>query len=281
MNIQYLSAEDVKDLLPDREVDSHKGDFGRVLLLCGSVGYTGAAALAAMGALRCGTGLLYLAVPESIYVIEATKLTEPIILPLPDEDGMLSTKAVPAVLDLLPKMDAVLIGPGLGQCEGTDSVLQAVLNNFTGPVIIDADGITMLSLHKDILRGRTSPTIITPHPGEFRRLAHLEEDRVSSVVSLARDLGIVVLLKGHNSVITDGDQCFVNTTGNPGMATGGSGDILAGMIAGLVGQGIDPLLATAVGAWIHGAAGDICAKEIGQYGMLPTDMLEVIPRLIK
>ena len=112
-------------------------------------------------------------------------------------------------------------------------------------------------------------------------MAELGEDRVNATVSLAKDLDVVVLLKGHNSVITDGYQCFVNTTGNPGMATGGSGDVLAGMIAGLVGQGIDPLLATAAGAWIHGAAGDICAKEIGQYGMLPTDMLEVIPRLMK
>lgn len=281
MEIQYLSAANVQRLLPDRQADSHKGDFGRVLLLCGSVSYTGAAALAAMGALRCGTGLVYLAVPERIYEIEAAKLTEPIILPLPDQDGMLSAKAVPRVLQLLPKMDVVLIGPGLGLSEGTDSVLYAVLSSFTGPVIIDADGITMLSSHKDILRGRTSPTIITPHPGEFRRLAELGEDRVNAAVSLAKDLDVVVLLKGHNSVITDGYQCFVNTTGNPGMATGGSGDVLAGMIAGLVGQGIDPLLATAAGAWIHGAAGDICAKEIGQYGMLPTDMLEVIPRLMK
>ena len=276
-----MSKADMNRLLPDRQANSHKGNFGRILLLCGSVGYTGAAALAAMGALRCGAGLLYLAVPERIYEIEATKLTEPIILPLPDQNGMLSTKAVPAVQELLTRMDVVLIGPGLGQSEGTKSVLQAVLNNFTGPVIIDADGITMLSAHKDILRGRTSPTIITPHPGEFRRLADLGEDRVNAAVSLARDLDVVVLLKGHNSVITDGNQCFVNTTGNPGMATGGSGDVLAGMIAGLIGQGIDPLLATAAGAWIHGAAGDICAKEIGQYGMLPTDMLEVIPRLMK
>ena len=208
METQYLSAADVKRLLPDRQADSHKGDFGRVLLLCGSVGYTGAAALAAMGALRCGTGLLYLAVPERIYEIEAVKLTEPIILPLPDQDGMLSSKAVSTVLQLLPRMDVVLIGPGLGQSEGTDSVLQAVLSNFTGPVIIDADGITMLSSHKDILRGRTSPTIITPHPGEFRRLAELGEDRVNAAVSLAKNLDVVVLLKGHNSVITDGLFCL-------------------------------------------------------------------------
>ena len=208
MEIQYLSAADVQRLLPDRQADSHKGDFGRVLLLCGSVSYTGAAALAAMGALRCGTGLVYLAVPERIYEIEAAKLTEPIILPLPDQDGMLSAKAVPRVLQFLPKMDVVLIGPGLGLSEGTDSVLYAVLSSFTGPVIIDADGITMLSSHKDILRGRTSPTIITPHPGEFRRLAELGEDRVNAAVSLAKNLDVVVLLKGHNSVITDGLFCL-------------------------------------------------------------------------
>ena len=282
MNIQYLSAEDVKDLLPDREVDSHKGDFGRVLLLCGSVGYTGAAALAAMGALRCGTGLLYLAVPESIYAIEAAKLTEPIILPLPDEAGMLSTKAVPAVLGLLPKMDAVLIGPGLGQSEGTLEVLKTVLKKADCPVVVDADGINLLSAHKDILRGRTAPTIMTPHMGEFIRLGgNRHAARVDAAAEMATALGSILVLKGHGTVVTDGEEYYVNSTGNPGMAVGGSGDVLAGMIVGLLGQGLTPLTAAACGVWLHGAAGDVCAKNIGMYGMLPSDMLAEIPRLMK
>ena len=137
-------------------------------------------------------------------------------------------------------------------------------------------------MHKDILRGRTAPTILTPHDGEFVRFGGvLECDRIASAKQLARDLGVIVLLKGHRTVITDGDTVYLNTTGNPGMATGGSGDVLAGVIVSLLGQGISPLEAAACGAWLHGAAGDICEKEIGQYGMLPSDMVNVLPRLLK
>jgi NAD(P)H-hydrate epimerase len=136
--------------------------------------------------------------------------------------------------------------------------------------------------HIDILRERTSPTILTPHDGEFVRIGgKLSSDRIETATALASELGVIVLLKGHRSVITDGSTCYVNTTGNPGMATGGSGDVLAGMITGLVGQGIAPLQAAACAAWLHGAAGDICAAQIGQYGMLPSDMLDVLPRLLK
>ena len=261
---------------------AHKGNFGKILLLCGSRGYTGAAALAAMGALRSGAGLVYLGVPDSIYAIEAVKLTEPIVFSLPDEDGKLSAMAVKEVFKLLPKMDAVLIGPGLGQSEGTFAVVQAVLEQFDGPVVLDADGINVIKSHKDIVRGRTASTIITPHAGEFQRLAGaVKEDRIASAEELALDLGAIVLLKGHETVITDGQHTYINPTGNPGMAVGGSGDVLAGVIVSLLGQGLSPLEAAACGAWLHGAAGDVCAKQIGQYGMLPSDLLEALPRLMK
>lgn len=281
MNITRLSASDVANHLPARPVDAHKGDFGKILLLCGSKGYTGAAALAAQGALRCGAGLVYLAVPESIYAIEAIKLTEPIVLPMPDENGMLAACASEQILKLTDNMDAVLIGPGLGQSENTFAVCRDVLTEYKGPVVLDADGINLLAAHKDILRGRTAPTIITPHAGEFARLSVLDDNRIGSASELAKQLGCVVLLKGHETVITDGKQCFINSTGNPGMAVGGSGDVLAGMITALVGQGLAPIMAAACGAWLHGRAGDVCASEIGQYGMLPTDMLRVLPRLLK
>lgn len=277
-----LNYEGVLNILPDRELWTHKGDYGKLLLLCGSRGFTGAAELAAMGALRSGAGLVYLGVPESIYPIMAAKLTEPIILPMPDADGKLRTAAVAPILKLLPKMDAVLIGPGLGQSEGTLAVVQVVLDNFTGPVIVDADGINVLSRHRDILRGRKAPTILTPHDGEFARLGGIVgSDRSESAMELARELGCIVLRKGYRTVITDGCTTYVNTTGNPGMAVGGSGDLLAGIIAGLIGQGIQPLEAAACAAWLHGRAGDICAEQIGQYGMLPSDMLTVLPRLLK
>ena len=282
MDIKVLDREGVYGMLPDRRNDSHKGTYGKILLLCGSRGYTGAAALAAMGALRSGAGLVYLAVPESIYEIEAVKLTEPVIYPLPDSEGMYSVSAVSNVLRLIDGKDAILIGPGIGQSEGSLAVVLAVLQNYTGPVILDADGINVLKVHKDVLRSRTSPTILTPHDGEFQRFGGiLTEDRITSASALAETYGVIVLLKGHRTVITDGKKTYLNTSGNPGMATGGSGDVLAGIITSLTGQGIPPLEAAACGAWLHGAAGDICAQEIGQYGMLPSDMLSVLPRLMK
>lgn len=280
--IRRLNHELVLSLLPDRNPWGHKGNFGKLLLLCGSRGYTGAAFFAAMGALRSGAGLVFLGVPESIYGIEAVKLNEPVIFPLPDAGGRLSVDAVPEILTRFPQMDAVLVGPGLGQSEGTLAVVRAVLENAQCPVVVDADGINVLSAHRDLLRGRKSPTILTPHDGEFARLGGvIGEDRMSAAAALAEELGCVVLLKGHETCITDGTDGYLNPTGNPGMAVGGSGDVLAGVITALLGAGLPPLEAAACGAWLHGAAGDRCAAELGQYGMLPTDMLSALPRLMK
>ena len=282
LKIKELNHKQVLDILPDRDPWGHKGTFGKILLLCGSRGFTGAAYLAAMGALRSGAGLVFLGVPESIYAIEAIKLNEPVVFPLPDEGGMMSEHAQDDILTRLPQMDAVLVGPGLGQSEGTFAVVKAVLENAHCPVVLDADGINVLSRHKDILRGRKYPTILTPHDGEFSRIGGvLREDRMGSAAELAKDLGCILVLKGHRTCITDGRTGYVNPTGNPGMAVGGCGDVLAGIIVSLLGQRIAPLEATACGVWIHGAAGDQCAERLGQYGMLPTDMLGELPRLMK
>lgn len=281
--MEYLSldAQSVGKLLPKREVNTHKGDYGKLLLICGSRGYTGAAALCALGTLRSGAGLVYLAVPESIYEIEAVKLLEPVIFPMPDEGGMLSVQAVEKIDALLPKMNAIAIGPGLGQSEGTFQVVKHVLQSAKCPVILDADGINVVSKHTHILRDRIAPTVLTPHDGEFLRMGQrLTEDRCQSAVDAAIHLECIMVLKGHKTVITDGKSCYVNNTGNPGMATGGSGDVLTGIIASLIGQGLDPLQAAACGAWLHGAAGDRCAQQIGQYGMLPQDMLQILPQII-
>lgn len=278
-----LDHQKVLDLLPERNSYAHKGDFGKVLLLCGSVGYTGAAYLAAMGALRSGAGLVYLGVPESIYGIEATKLNEAIVFPLPEENGMLCAKALPKITELLPKMDAVLIGCGMGLSQGTLEVLSAILESAECPVVVDADGINLLSKHKSLLRGRKGSTVLTPHDGEFARLMGKmpSEDRTAAAADAANEMGCVMLLKGHETRISDGTVCYRNRTGNPGMAVGGSGDLLAGIIVSLIGQGMSAITATAVAAWLHGAAGDRCAQELGQYGMLPTDMLLALPRLMK
>jgi len=282
MEIRNLDHASVLSILPDRDPWGHKGSFGKVLLLCGSRGYTGAAYLAAMGALRTGAGLVFLGVPESIYAIEAVKLNETIVFPLPEENGKLSADAVPEILERLPRLDAVLVGPGLGQTEGTWSVVKSVLDHAQYPVVLDADGINLLASHKDIVRGRRHPTILTPHDGEFLRIGgEIGEDRMASAAELARELNCIVLLKGHETCITDGWTGYQNSNGNPGMSVGGSGDLLAGMIVSFLGQGIGPLEAAACAAWLHGAAGDACAARLGQYAMLPTDMLEELPRLMK
>ena len=280
--VSSLKHCDILEMLPDRKADSHKGDYGRILLICGSRGYTGAAALSAMGALRVGAGLVHLAVPDSIYEIEAVKLLEPIVMPLKDIDGGLSVESWPEIQNLLPKMDAVRFGPGLGSTHDVTEVLRNLLESYNGPIVLDADGINCLPVHMDILRGRKAPVIITPHQGEFDRLRGCScSDRLEAAISTAVDLGVTVVLKGHHTVVTDGDVTYVNETGNPGMAVGGSGDILAGMIVGLIGQGIPTIQSAAIAVWLHGAAGDICATDMGQYGMLPSDMLAVIPRLMK
>lgn len=282
MNILQLDHKQVLSILPNRDPDSYKGNYGKLLLLCGSKGYTGAAAMAAMGALRSGAGLVYLTVPDCIYEIEATKLTEPIVHCVTSNNGTYSVNAISDINPMLTGKDAVLIGPGIGNTKDTEAVVCHVLETFQGPVILDADGINVMQSHMHLLRGRTAPTVLTPHDGEFLRLGnYLSNDRIQSAMQFAKDFGVILLLKGHRTIITDGIRCYVNSTGNPGMATGGSGDVLAGVITSLIGQGIPPLESAACGAWLHGAAGDICAKELGQYGMLPTDMLGVLPRLLK
>lgn len=282
MQIQHLEHNGVLNLLPERDPWGHKGSFGKILLLCGSQGYTGAAYFAAMGALRCGAGLSFLGVPESIYQIEAVKLNETVVFPLPDDNGRFSILSVPEIEKRLPQMDAVLVGCGIGQSPGTLAVVETVLKRAACPVVLDADGINVLAEHKDILRGRAYPTILTPHDGEFLRFGGtIGEDRMASAVYFSREWNCILLLKGHRTCITDGSKVYINRTGNPGMAVGGSGDILAGMIVSLLGQGLKPLEAAACAAWLHGASGDLCAEELGQYGMLPSDMLLRIPRLMK
>lgn len=282
MDCKELTARQVFSLLPKRDPCGHKGDFGKLLLLCGSLGFTGAAWFAAMGALRMGAGLVYLGVPECIYEIEAVKLNEPVVFPLPDRGGKLSEEAIPEILERLSNMDAVLIGPGLGQSKETFQVLKTVLEQAACPVVVDADGINLLARHMDILRGRVSPTILTPHDGEFARLfGPVGTNREESARAAAQRSGATLLLKGHRTCITDGQALYRNLTGNAGMAVGGSGDVLAGLLAGLLGQGMAPLEAAACAAWLHGAAGDLCAEELSQYAMLPSDLLNALPQLLK
>lgn len=280
--MEILDSERVRSYFPPRRREAHKGDFGKILLLCGSEGYTGAAALAAMGALRTGAGLVYLGTSRCVYPILAGKLLEPVVFPLPDDGKGYGPEAVAEVRRRMNNMDALLIGCGMGQGSGAWEVLKAVLSEFEKPVILDADGINLLSRHIDFLRERTGVTVLTPHAGEFARLTgYFPKDRVREAQAFAREYNCILVLKGAGSVITDGSRVFENPTGNPGMAVGGSGDVLAGMTVSLVGQGIPPLEAAACAAYLHGAAGDLCARELGEYAMLPGDLLSALPRLLK
>ena len=279
MKLSILTRPWVDRRLPRRDPWGHKGDFGKLLLICGSRGYTGAAALAARGALRAGAGLVYLGVPESIYAIEAVKLDEPVVFPLPDAEGRLAPAAIPALLDRASGCDGVLIGPGCGRSEALSELIARLLQQPGCPVVLDADGINVLAAHKDILRGSRRPVILTPHEGEFARLGYDPALGRQPMAELAaRELGAVILLKGHRTLITDGTKTYVNQTGNAGMAVGGAGDVLAGVVTALLGQGLAPLEAAACAAWVHGAAGDDCAARLGQTGMLPTDLVEALPR---
>lgn len=269
-----VTARDISALLPQRDVSAHKGDFGRVHIFGGSVGFSGAPVLAALGALRTGAGLVYLSVPEQIWPIAAGKCLEAMVFPLtPDGAG------IEAACQAAAGKDAVLIGPGLGRSPWAEELVLTLLERLSCPVILDADGINAAAAHIDKLDGRSAPTVLTPHEGEFARLGgDLSLGRERAALAFARAHRCILVLKGHETVTaTPEGGVFVNTTGNPGMATGGSGDVLAGMILALLGQGLAPADAARAAVWLHGRAGDLAAADKGEYGMLPSDLIEQVP----
>lgn len=280
---QRTDARLVRMVLPVRKRDTHKGDYGRALLLCGSVGLTGAAMLAARAALRTGAGLVHLGVPEKIYPIVAARAGSEIVFPIPcDEAGRLCLASFDEIDRRLVGMDAVLYGPGLGRSQELTALTLKLLQTCRAPLVLDADGINAVAGHIDVLRESACPVILTPHDGEFMRLGGdpKAKDRVCEAMRVAARTKSVLLLKGYRTIITDSLNVYRNTTGNPGMATGGSGDVLAGVIVSLLAQHVMPLEAAAAGAWLHGSAGDLCAGRLGEYGLLPEDMIEALPRLL-
>ena len=282
--MQNIEREWVKNLLPHRRPETHKNDYGRVLAVCGCKGYTGAAYFAAQSAVRMGSGVVTLAVPEAIYPVLAVKLNEPVVRPMPcDEAGRFSVNAVDELLALAAHADAMLLGCGLGRSTALDELIFSMIRTARCPMVLDADGINALAGHIDVLREAKAPCILTPHKGEFQRISGVvpADADAEAAKRFAVENGCVLLLKSHRTLITapDGRQ-MRNTTGNPGMAKGGSGDVLAGMLLSLLGQGLDAFDAACAGAWLHGAAGDRCAAEMGEYGMMPTDMLRALPHAV-
>ena len=272
--------------LPRRARDAHKGNFGRVYILGGCMEYTGAPVLAARAAVRTGAGLVHVGVPAPAWNVAAAKLDEAMAHPLPaGKDGQLSLEAAQAVLDRAAPCGVCLLGPGLGRGNGPGAVVRHLLRELRQPVVLDADGINALEGHIDSLDQRKGLfTVLTPHDGEFARLGGDVSggDRLHAARTFAVEHGCCLVLKGRCTITAFPDgSAFLNTTGNPGMAKGGSGDVLAGMILSLLGQGLPARQAVPAAVWLHGAAGDRCAAELGEYGMTPSDMVEALPRLLR
>lgn len=281
---EYVTEDMVRSWLPRFTLESHKGDYGKCLLLCGSRGYTGAAALAAKGCLRTGAGLVYLGVPDGVYPILAGKLDEPVVFPLTENgNGRFGRMAIGEITEQLRDKDAVLVGPGMGKCYDTELLVEAVLEQACCPIVLDADGLNVLSGHIYRLDRAAAPVVLTPHEGEFRRLGgDLSHGRIAGARALAERTGAVVVLKGYRTVTAAPDgRIYINSTGNPGMATGGSGDVLSGILTCLLGQGMEPVKAAAAAVWIHGRAGDVAAGEKGMRSMLPGDMIDALSAILK
>lgn len=269
---------------PVRPLDAHKGQCGRVLVVAGSPGLTGAAALAARAALRSGAGVVTLGVAAGLNTIFEVKLTEVMTIPLPESPpGHISADALDPILKALRECDALAVGPGLAHEEGTARLVEELLAATEKPMVLDADGLNCMEGKADRLADRRSPLVITPHPGELSRLTGLskqeiQEDRIGVATRTAAEYGCVVVLKGAHTVVADtGGRVGINTSGHPGMATAGSGDVLTGCIATFLAQGLDPFIAACCGVYLHGKAGELAAHLAGGVGMVAGDILSHLP----
>lgn len=268
-----------------RRPDTHKGDYGHVLVVAGSIGMTGAPVLCASGALRAGAGLVTLGVPESVYFIVASQLAEVMVHPLPETlRGHLGASAWAALKPLAAKADAIACGPGLSQEPATAALVRRLVSQVDLPIVLDADGVVAFAgRYRSLLQKAKGPVVITPHPGEMARLLGvstqaIQRKRLAVAAQVAKILRVTVVLKGHRTVVASPTgKRFVNTTGNPGMATAGMGDLLTGMIGALIGQGLVPFTAAKAGVYLHGLAGDLAAAKVGQVSLTAGDVLAALP----
>ena len=281
---ELIEPDWVRRLLPRRRKSANKGDFGRVLLIAGSVGLTGAACLAAQAALRAGAGLVYVGCPASLNDILEVKLTEAITLPLPETpERTLHPSALDRLLALADSMDVLAIGPGLSRHPETAQLVRELVARCPKPFVLDADGLNAVADDPSVLAGDHAPAVLTPHPGELARLlgesvSEVQSHRAECVRRTAQTFRSVLILKGACSLIAEDNQgLMVNPTGNPGLATGGTGDVLTGIIASLIGQGLTPFTAAAAGAYVHGLAGDIATDRLGQVSLIAGDLLATLP----
>ncbi len=283
-----ITKEYAASILPERPLSGHKGTFGHLLIVSGSRGKTGAAALCAFGALRSGVGLTTLAIPEGSQPVMAEKLTEAMTLPIPqNEQGSLSRKALPLLLEEMSGKKALAVGPGAGVDEEAQETLRSLVLESTVPVVADADALTAISKRAADLQKSKAPILLTPHPGEMARLLHcstkdVQADRVKAACDLAAETGATVLLKGARTVIAGPDGKYaINPTGNPGMGCGGMGDVLTGVVGGLVAQGCPAFESACLGTYAHGLAGDQIASFKGPWGYLASEVADWLPRVWK
>ncbi len=282
------NIDEVIARFPKRRAGSHKGDYGHVLVLAGSTGYTGAAYLASEATVRAGSGLVTLAVAKSLYPILAVKLTEAMVRPYPEtKDGSLAISARNTILAFAKKCNSIAIGPGLSQNKETARLVRDIVVKLGGTITLDADGINAFCGYANHLKKAKGRLILTPHTGEMARLIgktreEIQANRKDIALKCASEYNIVLVLKGHNTVVASPDgRLYVNETGNPGMASGGVGDVLTGVIAGFTAQGADPFDAAVLAVYFHGLAGDLAAKEKGFLSLTATDILNRLPEVLK
>ena len=287
-NQQLVTPEIAKKCLIPRQADAHKGAAGHIMVIAGSTGKTGAAAMTALAALRTGAGLVTLGVPETLNPILESKLLEAMTLALPDDgQGQLGLKAFQTVTEALGGKKCLALGPGIGTAADTKALIWQLIAQSTIPVVIDADGLNCMADDLDNIKGVKVPVVMTPHPGEMARLINvstqdIQKDRVTCARKFATTYGVHVVLKGAGTIISDPEgRAFVNVTGNSGMASGGMGDVLTGMIAALIAQGATASQAARCAVYLHGAAADRLSEKLGPCGYLASDLLETIPEEMK
>ncbi len=288
LDVSLVQAEDLVSVLLPRDPNAHKGTYGHVLVLAGSPGKTGAAAMCGLSALRIGAGLVTLALPESLNDAMEAKLTEVMTEPLPEtRERTVAHAALERVLDLMQGKRGIAIGPGLSIHPETAELVRAVVKTVKAQIVVDADGINALGSNLDMLRDVALPPILTPHPGELARLLGIDRDevvrhRIPIAQKVATSFGVHLVLKGARTLIANPEgQVAINMTGNPGMATGGTGDVLTGLISGLLAQGVSAGLAAKAAVYLHGLAGDLAAEAVGQEAMVASDLMTQIPEAIR
>ncbi len=282
----FLKNDEMKELLPKRKSDAHKGECGRIFILGGSLGLTGAVCLSAMGALRSGAGLVTVGTADCQREIVACKLTEAMTVGFASSSGCVGFADREKIKEIAEKSDVFVLGPGIGREGETKDLVLWLIQNVNTKIVLDADGLNAIVANIDVLKGRKGEIVLTPHQGEMSLLCgktaeEIKNDREDTALCFAKEYGVTVVLKGENTVITDGEKIFVNPTGNSGMATGGSGDVLSGVIGSLIGQGLSLLDGAVLGAYIHGRAGDLAKKDKGEMGLIASDIAENLPYAIK